>query len=145
VAFFQGRGLGLLDRAVLDMRKLPSFIPQVTSIFGSEMDTYPAYGHSAPPTLAHHVSGAKAVLPVEIPHVHVPIRIPVPRSSSMPKCVGRVDRHVFAVAVNCRLEKHRAVLDQGVVDLAARAGERVEGDEVNGGSYSYDDARHFNC
>jgi hypothetical protein len=100
--------------------------------------THPANHVGASPALSHQVASAAARLAVAVaPIVHV---VPVAGPRAVSERLLWVDRHGLSGAAQRRRHEARSVLDQAIVDEAARAGQCVEGVEINVGHDADDDA-----
>lgn len=94
---------------------------------GKERKTYPAHNPRAAAAFGHQVAGAApalavAVVPAPVFH-HVE---PVAGAGAVAEGVLGVDGDVLVLAVQGVRDEGAAVLEQGLADLAARAGQVVE-------------------
>ena len=100
--------------------------------------TYTADDLPAAAALAYEIAGAMSRLAIEAPAIlHV---IPVPRARPVAQGLVPVHGDMLVGAAEGRCDERTAVLEEGIVDQEAGAGEGVEGIQVDGGYDFVNDA-----
>jgi hypothetical protein len=134
VALAESHGRGRLDGAILLPRPLGIGI----RLHGDGDKTYTADDLPATAALADEIAGAMSRLAIEAPAtLHV---IPVPRACPVTQGLVPVHGDILIGAAQSRCDERIAVLEEGIVDQEAGAGEGVEGIQVDGGDDFVNDA-----